>query len=144
MDRNIQRIAEAGTIDEIITVLAECGNELAAVASRLSELERFVAEDDDESPMRLDSARAMTIFLILSQGQFGRPRIAVDPAGLLLVEYGVAESGILAVEFLSADFVRYAAVSAAATADGTRLRINGTVPASLALEMVRLFVMNVE
>ena len=86
----------------------------------------------------------MVIFLIRSQGQLGQPRIAINPDGLLLVEYRIAESGVLAVEFLSSDLVRYAAVSAAATAGIERTRISGTVPKNVALSMIRQFIVNLK
>lgn len=141
-DHRLKRIAEAEVLEDVIAVLAECGDELTAAASRLQHL---ATVDDDEPPIRLDSARALAIFLIRSRGQLGRPRIGVDPGGRLLVEYGVARSGVLAVEFLSVDLVRYAAVSDAATAGVTaRRRISGTVSISLALAMVRLFMVNIE
>ena len=141
-ERQVQRVTEAATLEDIISALGH--DELDPVASRLSELARLAEEDENEPPTNVGSAREMVIFLIRSQGQLGQPRIAINPDGLLLVEYRIAESGVLAVEFLSSDLVRYAAVSAAATAGIERTRISGTVPKNVALSMIRQFIVNLK
>ena len=138
-EHRVRQVTEAVALDGIIFALAQGSSELASAASRLSDLKRLTEEDESEPSINVDSARETAIFLIRSQRHLGRPRIAVNPKGLLLVEYEIAENGVLAVEFFPSAWVRYAAVSAPATAETERARIRGTVPRDLALEMIQPF-----
>ena len=130
------RIAAESTHEGIIAVLRLFG--LEDVANRLDYLRGLIADDPDETPMDVESLRAMALFLI-SERQLPDPQIGITPDGLMQTEWRTAPNGILAMEFLPSGSVRFAAVSAPAQRGVDRLSLNGTLPKDEALAALRPF-----
>ena len=97
--------------------------------------------------MKVDSLRELACFL-LSERWLPNPQIGVSPNGIALAEWvipdatgGTAGSGTLAMEFLGAGFIRFAAVSPpSAHGDAQRMRVNGTLPKDEAVQAVTPFI----
>ena len=122
--------------EEIIAILRLFG--LGAIADRLGYLQKMVADDPDEQPIVLDSLRQLALFL-MSERQLPDPQIGVNASGLMQVEWRVPEDGILAMEFLPSDFIRFAAVSAPVTHGPQRMTVSGTLGKDATLEAVGVF-----
>ncbi len=130
------RIAAESTHEGIIAVLRLFGVE--AVADRLSYLRSLSDDDPDETPIDVESLRAMALFL-MSERQLPDPQIGITPDGLMQTEWRTPPNGILAMEFLPSGSIRFAAVSAPAQPGVDRLSVNGTLPKDEALAAVRPF-----
>ena len=121
---------------EIIAVLKFHG--LDAIADRLEYLQGLVADDPDEQPMSIDSMRELAYFL-MSEQQLPQPQIAIGPEGLAQIEWRVGETGILAMEFLPYNLIRFAAISAPAKSGAKRMRVSGTLERAATLRAVEVF-----
>ena len=130
------RIAAESTHEGIIAVLRLFG--LEKVADRLDYLRALIADDPDETPMDVESLRAMSLFL-MGERQLPEPEIGTTPDGLIQTEWRTPPNGILAMEFLRSGFIRFAAVSAPAQKGVDRLSVNGTLPKDEALAAVLPF-----
>ncbi len=130
------QIESASTHEAITAVFRSFG--LDAIADRLNYLRQLVEDDPDESPMAIESLRAMALFL-MSERQLAAPQIGVTPDGLAQIEWRFPTNGILAMEFLSSGLIRFAAISAPARPGVERLSVNGTLPKDAALEAIRPF-----
>ena len=131
-----RHIKDATKQEEIIAIVRLFG--LEAIADRLSYLQKMIADDPDEQPIVLDSLRQLTLFL-MSERQLPDPQIGVNASGLMQVEWRVPENGILAMEFLPSDFIRFAAVSAPVTHGPQRMTVSGTLRKDATLEAVGEF-----
>ena len=132
-----RHITSAKKQEDVITVLRLFG--LDAIADRLGYLHKTVLDDPDEEPMALESLKELALFL-MSERQLPDPRIAISPEGFAQIEWRVAESGILAMEFLPDDgLIRFAAISAPAKRGVKRMRVYGTLPKDDALKAVERF-----
>ena len=129
-------IDAANTPEEIFGVLRRFG--CNKVADRLGYLRRLSDHDPGEPQMQIESLRALAGFLTSKQ-ELPDPQIGVNPDGLMQIEWGIPPSGILAMEFLPSDLIRFAAVSAPAQRDVERLSVNGTLPRDAALDALRSF-----
>ena len=133
--RLIHRIVTATRHDEVIAVLRPLG--CRGIADRLDYLHAICGEDDpDEPPMALDSLRELALFFV-RESQLSDPEIGISPDGLLQAEWRV-RGGILAMKFLPAGFIQFAAISRPA-GDHPPLRLHGTLPKDDALEAVQAF-----
>ena len=133
--RLIDRIMAATRHDEIIAVLPLLG--CRAIADRLDYLREISGDDDpDEPPMTLDSLRELALFLV-SEPQWTDPEIGISPDGVLQAEWRCRD-GILAMKFLPAGFIRFAAVSRT-TGIQPQLRVQGTLPKDKALRAMQAF-----
>ena len=130
------QLAAARTHEEIVAVLRLF--DLHKIANRLGYLRQLGKNDPDEPSMSIESLRALALFL-MSERQLPDPQIGVTPDGLAQIEWRFPTSGILAMEFLSSDLIRFAAISASAQSGIQRLRVNGTLPKDAALAAVRPF-----
>lgn len=132
-----RHITTAKKQEEVIAILRLFG--LDAIADRLGYLHRIALDDPDEESMALESLRELALFL-MSERQLPDPRIAISPEGFAQIEWRVAESGILAMEFLPENgLIRFAAVSAPAKRGVQRMRVYGTLPKDDALNAVKMF-----
>ena len=129
------RIETASRHEEIIDALRPGLDE---VADRVEYLRSLADDDPDETPVEIESLRAMALFL-MGQRQLLEPRIGVTPDGLIQVEWRLPSNGILAMDFLTSGLIRYAAISAPAQPGVDRLSVNGTLPPGETLEAVRPF-----
>ena len=75
----------------------------------------------------------------MNRHQLADPEIGLSQDGLLQAEWMSAESGVLAMKFLSDGMIQFAAVSAAEGAR-RRLRVHGVLPKDRVLEAVRAFI----
>ena len=130
------QITAANTHEEIIAVFRLFG--LDAIADRLGYLHCLTDDDPDESPIELESLRAMAIFL-MSERHLPDPQIGINPNGLMQIQWRVLSSGLLAIEFLSTEMVRFAGISEPARPGVERVSVNGTLPKDAALEAVQPF-----
>ena len=95
--------------------------------------------------MNIGSLRRMAIFL-LEQPDVPDPQVGIGPAGTVQVEwtlsgqhFGHPGGGLLALEFLPTDTIRFAAISAPhSVAD--RFTVYGNLPAKETWHAVRMFV----
>ena len=134
--RLIDRIIAATRHDEIIAVLPLLG--LRAIANRLGYLHEISSDEDpNEPPMVLDSLRELALFFV-SEPQRDEPEIGISPDGLLLAEWHVRGGGILAMKFLAAGLIQFAAISRP-TGGQQPLRVHGTLPKDRTLHAVQAF-----
>ena len=133
--RLIHRIMAATRHNEIIAVLPLLG--IRAIADRLGYLHEISRDGDpDEPPMALDSLRELALFFV-RESQWLDPEIGISPDGLLQAEWRV-RGGIVAMKFLPAGFIRFAAISRPAGGHPP-LRVHGTLPKDEALRAVQAF-----
>ena len=122
--------------EAIIAVLRWWGR--GAVADRLVYLRGLAREDPEESPIDLDSLRAMA-HLLMNERQLPDPRTSVTSDGFVHIEWRFPSNGILAMVFLPSGLIRFAAVSVPASKGIEQLTVNGTLPRDKALAAVRQF-----
>lgn len=133
--RLIHRIIAATRHDEIIAVLPLLG--IRGIADRLRYLHGVSLDGDpDEPPMALDSLRELALFFV-REPPWSDPEIGISPDGLLQAEWRVGR-GILAMKFLPAGFIQFAAVSRPG-GDHPPLRVHGTLPTDQALRAAQAF-----
>ena len=130
------QIETASTHEGIVAMLRLFG--LATVADRLSYLRSLADDDPDEPTIKIESLRAMALFL-MDERQLPDPHIGVTPDGLIQVEWRLATRGILAMVFLTSGMIHFAAISGPTQAGIERLRVNGTLPKDGALAAVQPF-----
>ena len=131
----------SGQVDEIL-----CEQGLVPVVDRLRYLRQLAVDDADEPRMKVGSLRELARFL-LSERWLPRPQIGVSPDGLAHAEWvlpgddeDTSGSGILAMEFLDSGLIRFAAVSPRTPqGDSRRMRVNGTLPKTEAVQAVQPF-----
>ena len=128
------KISTATSKEEIVAVIRIFG--LVEMADRLRYLFELEAEEPEEPSIELESLRNMALFL-MGKRQLQNPEIAASPNGLVLCEWQLPHHGILAIEFLPADTIRFAAVSGSTDESGQRKRVNGTLPEDDALTALR-------
>ena len=134
--RLIDQIISATHHHDVIAVLPLLG--LRPLADRLSYLQEIASgEDPDEPSMTLDSLRELALFLV-SEPQCHDPEIGISPDGLLLAEWRVRGGGTLAMKFLPAGLIQFAAISRP-TAGQQALSVQGTLPKDEALRAVQAF-----
>ena len=134
--RLIDRVISATHHDEVIAVLPLLG--LRALAGRLSYLHEITSgEDPDEPPMALDSLRELALFFV-SEPQCQDPEVGISPDRLLLAEWRVRDGGTLAMKFLPAGLIQFAAISRP-TGGQQALSVHGTLPKDAALRAVQAF-----
>lgn len=136
MQTDCDRIIAATKYEEIIAVLPLLG--LGAVADRLAYLRELSGDDDPNEPsMALASLRELALFFV-SEQRHSDPEIGVSPDGLLQAEWPVRDGGVVAMKFLPAGLIQFAAISNG-TNGSQRFRIHGTLPKDQALDAARAF-----
>ena len=132
------RLAQATERREIIDLLDSTG--LKSVTQRLRYLNTLAEDDPDEMPIVFESLRRLASFM-LSQRELPTPQIGVNADGMAQVEW-VTDYGILAMEFLDFDMIRFAAMldpSGPRIKHGVQPTINGVLPTTDTLDAVRIF-----
>lgn len=127
---------EASRRAEMTDALRKAG--LDQSADRLDYLRRLAEEDPDEEPIALESLRQLTAFLI-NERELGEPQIGVSPDGVALAQWRVLEAGILAMEFLGSELIRFAGTTGPGSQNGESLRVSGALPKTRALQVVKPF-----
>ena len=130
------RIAEAGTVDEVVEALRAFG--LSGVAERLTYLVDLSIDDPEEPPLNFESLLALADLLV-SHDRVSEPTISTDPVGLLLAEWRVPPDGLMAFEFWPGGRIQFAAISAPADRDTERASVYGTLPKDEALAALAPF-----
>ena len=121
---------------EIIRLLRESGFE--QIADRLTYLQQLAKNDPEEPSMRMDSMRALAGFL-MTERSLPAPEIGISPGGLAQIEWRIPPDGIVAMEFLPGNLIRFAAVSASTRQSGERPRVDGTLTKSEVMDAIRSF-----
>lgn len=121
---------------EIIDLLWELGR--CAVADRLVYLEGLHDDDPDEPLLEFESLRTLASF-VLSEGQFPDPEIGLTPRGLAVGQWRILPDGILTMEFLPNDWIRFAGIGCAGLPFSQRRRISGELEKHKAIDAVRDF-----
>lgn len=121
---------------EIIDLLRELGR--TSVADRLIYLEGLHDDDPDEPLVELESLRTLASF-VLSEGQLPDPEIGLTPRGLAVGQWRILPDGILAMEFLPNDWIRFAGIGCAVQPFSQRRRISGELEKHKAIDAVRDF-----
>ena len=138
------RPINASEPEQLEAILLEHG--LVPVVGRLRHLRQLAGDDPDEPSMKVDSLRELARYL-LSKRWLPHPQIGVSPDGIALAEWVIpdgtgdkAGGGILAMEFLSSGFIRFAAISSQSAKGATqRMRVNGTLPKAEAVQALQPF-----
>ena len=129
-------VAAATEQREVIAILRSSGSR--AIADRLGYLHSLAVDDPDEKPIAFESLRRLALF-VMGKLRLPDPEIGVSPEGFAQAEWRVGDDGVLAMEFLPADVIRFAAVSHAAGRGTQRLSVNGVLPTADALDAVQVF-----
>ena len=126
---------------EIIEVLRLTN--LGAAASRIDYLNSLDDDDPDEAPIQVDSLRHLALFLI-EERSLQEPRIGVSPDGLMQIEWRLEHDGILAMQFLGAGQIQFAAIAGNVSKDMTRERLNGTLQKADMMEAIHPFLLGIQ
>ena len=139
-------LARASSAAAIVEILRSNGRRL--VADRIKYLHQLAEDDPEESPIVVDSLRHLAFFL-LRYRRLADPEVGISPNALAQIEWTLpdvsqdhAGNGLLAMEFLPAGMIRFAALSAPFSPGSPgvdRLTVHGTLPAAEAMDAVRAF-----
>ena len=156
----IEEIENASSEFDISELLRSNG--FMAVAKRIEDLIEDISDDPDETPMDIDSLRALAAF-IANQSWLPTPEVGVGYGGRLEVAWRIRESnmnepeagrmpnieaheqywgrgdGMIALVFLTDGRVQFAAASGPLGLGVERLTANGTLTAEEMLEAIRTF-----
>ena len=127
---------EAKEEREVVAVLRLFG--LHSMADRLGYLRSLAADDPDETPIGLESLRRFSRF-IMGNRRLPDPEISVSPEGFAHAEWRVGEDGVLAMQFLPIDLVRFAAISHPDGRGNHRHSVNGVLPTGDVLAAIQVF-----
>lgn len=127
---------ERCSIRKVVVALEQSG--FSATATRIVHLHRLAADDPEEPGISIESLRGLASFL-QREPRLRSPRIGVGPTGIVQAEWRVAEDGMLALQFLPSEFIRFAAISPRGRLERTRRRLSGILPASEVREPIRPF-----
>ena len=130
------RIEAAGTHEQIIEALRECG--LTAVGVRLADLKSLDHDDPEEEPMDLESLRGAAALLV-EHPEWPKPGIGVGPDGLVGIEWDIAPTGLLAMLFKPSGLISFAATSGPRASGPDRPSVSGTGAADDALAALASF-----
>ena len=130
------QISAATKQEEVIAVIRLFG--LNSIASRLTYLHELVADDPDEKPIKLKSLRGLALF-IMSNRQLPDPQIGVSPDGFAHAEWRIVDHGILVMEFLPSDVIRFAAILPPSEFNEQRWSINGMLPSERMMDAIQPF-----
>ena len=122
------------TCQEITGLLREFGR--TTIADRLAYLHGLHDDDPDEPLLEIESLRTIASFL-LSEGQMRDPEIGLAPSGLVVGQWRIPPSGILAMEFHAHDWIRFAGIGSNPRPTDPRQRISGTLEKHKAINVVR-------
>lgn len=115
--------------------------DLGAIADRIDYLDSLDDDDPDEAPIQVDSLRRLASFLI-EERALKKPRIGVSADGSMQIEWYLENDGILAMQFLSAGQIQFAAV--AVSQDITREHLSGTLPKADMMNAIRPLLLEIQ
>lgn len=121
--------------EEELIHLLEVGG-FPKTAKRIRYLSRVHKIDTEEVPIRLDSLRFCTLF-VLADYKLPIPEIGLGYDGLLSAEWSAPKFGTVAIVFLLDGTVRFAASS---LSHKPARRVGGTLPPELAVKAVESFI----
>ena len=110
--------------------------DLGAIADRIDYLNRLDDDDPDEAPIQVDSLRRLASFLI-EERALKKPRIGVSADGLMQIEWYLEHDGILAMQFLSAGPIQFAAIVGNVSQEITREHLSGTLQKADMMNAIR-------
>ena len=126
----------AKTCREITDLLRGFGR--TSVANRIDVLQGLHDGDADEPRLEFESLRTLACF-VLSEGKLPDPEIGLTPRGLAVGQWRIPPDGILAMEFHSHDWIRFAGVGCSPQPPDQRLRISGEMAKHKVVSAVRDF-----
>ena len=131
----------ANAFKQVVALLRSFGR--GEIADRVIQLKALVDDDAEQPSIDTDSLRAVAKFL-LSERHLPDPEIGISPDGLVQAEWYIGTSGIVALEFLPAQLIRFAAIAfSKLPGDVERLRVNGILAKEDALKAVDPFISQV-
>ena len=117
--------------------------DLGAIADRIDYLDRLDDDDPDEAPIQVDSLRRLASFLI-EERALKKPRIGVSADGLMQIEWDLENDGILAMQFLSAGQIQFAAIAGSVSQDITREHLSGTLQKADMMNVIRPLLLGIQ
>ena len=121
---------------EIIELLRELGR--GSVADRLAYLEGLPDDDPDEPQIEFESLRTLASFF-LSEQQMPDPEIGLSPRCLAIAQCRILPDGILTVECLPDEWIRFEGIGCVVHPFGQRRRIRGELEKEKAISAARHF-----
>ena len=110
--------------------------DLGSISDRLTYLHKLPADDPDEKPIDLESVRRFAFFIIMNRHRLFEPQISISPDGFVGAEWWMADRGILSVEFLPSEDVKFATIFWQARHDDAQRCINGKLPPDEMLDVI--------
>ena len=131
------RLAEAGTMDDVLAVLRESG--LVKLAARVVELHRRHEADPEEHPMPNTASLKRMAQAVLTNDRLRTPnRLAVNDEGFFTAEWTVGQAELV-LSFWPSSHIRFAALDPV-DIRGSHLRVGGLLNGSDAVNAVRWLV----
>lgn len=117
--------------------------DLGAIADRIDYLDRLDDDDPDEAPIQVDSLRRLASFLI-EERALKKPRIGVSSDGSMQIEWDLENDGILAMQFLSAGPIQFAAIAGDVSQNITREHLSGTLQKADMMSVIRPLLLGIQ
>lgn len=111
-------------------------HDLSSISDRLAYLHKLPADDPDEKPIDLESVRRFAFFIIINRHRLFEPQIGISPDGLVGAEWWIADRGILSVEFLPSEDVKFTTIFWQVGHDDAQRCINGKLPPDKMMDVV--------
>ena len=135
-DEGLQRFVRDSAVGEVERLLRKCGRH--NVAEGLGEVLEDLREEDEWRPIAIDSLVTFAqIFAV--EDRLPVPVIGVNPGGNVQAEWSVMGSGLVVIECLPDGFMRFVGISAPATENRKRKRIQGTLPSEEGVDAIVRF-----
>ena len=132
--------SDANRYDLVVAKLANSG--LKKAADRLRYLRDVTDKDIGKSPIRLTSLGNLSLFL-MAERQLGTPSIFITPDELAQIEWRTLDGGIVAMEFLTSGWIRFAGISPKIHDGDDRGSVSGVYEKDDALLALRPFLSNI-
>ena len=108
------------------------------IAKRIDNLRGLHQDDPEEPRIVFESLRTFVCFL-MSERQLPKPAIGLGPSGHTIAQWRIPPDGILAMEFLPNDWIRFAGIGSAPRPPNSRQRVSGTLGAHQVMKSIRFF-----
>ena len=126
---------------EIIEALRRM--DLGAAAHRIDYLVSLDDDDPDEAPIQVASLRCLALFLI-EERSLKEPGIGVSSDGLMQIEWRLEPDGLLAMQFLGAGQIQFAAMAGNVSKDIRREQLSGTLQKADMMNVIRPFLPGIQ
>lgn len=111
-------------------------HDLGLISDRLAYLHKLPADDPDGKSIDLESVRRFAFFIIINRHRLFEPQISISPDGLVGAEWWMADRGILSVEFLPSEDVKFTTIFWQPGHDDAQRCINGKLPPNEMVDVV--------